>query len=1068
MRNILLTVIILLTIKIVNAQSSEPLLRYPSVNNNGTQIAFSFQGDIWKANIDGTNPIRLTIHEAYDALPMWNYTGDKIAFASNRWGSNDVFIMNANGGIPKRLTYNSASDNLSDFTKDNKIIFSTSRVFRQVEWDHEINSVPANGGTPERILDAVGDYAVESPNGKFIAYVKGYCRVAREAYKGSANKEIWLFNKAKNTFTKLTDFQGNDFNPKWAGNKTIYFISSRSGRYNIHKLSIDENGNKNGNVEQVTNFNNESVRSIDISSDANTIVLETIGKVFTLNLNNNSLKEFKVKIGTDYRFDPIEHKNFSKDVSEFAVSPNGKYSLFAIRGEIFIKQNDKKKKRSVNLTNHPYRDQHPQWLNDSTVIFISDRDGQNDLYLIQSSDKNESNLFKTLKRKITRITNTPENENWPIISPDKKKIIYEINTGKLVVAEISSKGKLSNSKYLLNGWAAPQGVVWSPDSKWIAYGLENLEFNSDIYIQNVDDKNIQVNVSMHPLNDYGPVWSPDGTKLAFVSERNNRNADVWFAWLTKKDWEKTKHDWEETDDDSKKEKKDKSKKKKNNKKVKPIKIDTDKIYERLVQVTSKPGDENNIAITKDGKTFYFTAETPTSKGRNLFSINWDGKEIKEISKTGSSPSSLIFDSEYKYLYMKTKGGSLSRFKEGGKKIESLPLLAKMDINFIEESNEIFEDAWNALNLGFYDPNFHGRNWDSLKAIYKPIVLRASTKNDFRYMFNNMLGELNASHMGMYGKGRENTQKETTGLLGVEVKPLEHGVKVMHVVLNSPADKEISKLNVDDIIISVNEKEINKNNNFYSLLTNLIEEKVLLKVKNKKGKLREVVIRPTKSLRENLYEEWVEQRRKLVEKYSKGRLGYLHIKAMGWESFEKFERDLTAAGYGKDGLVIDVRYNGGGWTTDYLMTVLNYKQHAYTIPRGAANNLQAEHKKFRKYYPLGERLPYSAWTKPSIALCNENSYSNAEIFSHAYKNLKIGKLVGMPTFGAVISTGAHQLIDGSSVRLPFRGWYILATDENMDFVPAIPDYILDNAPNSKANNDDEQLQKAVEILLKNIN
>ncbi len=1072
MRNNFFTIIIIFILisftYALAANYSEPLIRYPSINNNGTQVAFSFQGDIWKANVNGSNPVRLTIHEAYDAIPMWNYTGDKIAFISNRWGGNDIFVINADGGIPKRLTYNSAGDILSDFTKSDQIIFSTGRIYRQVEWDHEINSVSANGGTPVRILDAVGDYAVESPNGKFIAYVKGACRVAREAYRGSANKEIWLYNKSNNSFTKLTAFQGNDFKPQWAGNNAIYFISSRSGKYNIHKLTIDAEGNKVGEIEQITKFKNKSVRYIDISSDGNTIVMETIGKVFILNIPQNILKEFKVNISTDYRFDPVVHKKFGNNVTEFEVSPNGKYSLFTIRGEIFIKENDKEKKRTVNLTNHPYKDEHPQWLNDSTVIFVSDRNGQNDLYLIKSGDKKESNLFKTLKRKTTKITNTQENENWPIISPDRKKIIYEINTGKLVVADISKNGKITNKKYLLNGWAAPQGVVWSPDSKWIAYALNNLEFNSDIYIQKIVTDSKPINVSMHPLNDYGPVWSPDGSKLAFVSERNNHNADIWFAWLTKKDWEKTKHDWSETKEDSKSETKEKSKKKKDKKKTKPIKIDTDKIYERLVQVTSKPGDENNIAISKDGKTFYFTAETPTSKGRNLFSIKWDGTKIKEITKSGSSPSSLVFDKKHKYLYMITKGGNLKRYKAGSKKVDALPFSAKMDIDFNAEQSEIFEDAWSALKISFYDPNFHGRNWDSLKAIYKPIVLRASTKNDFRYMFNNMLGELNASHMGLYGKGRESTQNETTGLLGVEVEPLEQGVKIIHVVLNSPADKEISKLNIGDIILSVNGKKITKSVNFYSLLVNLPEEKILLTVKNNKGDVRDVIIRPTKSLKDNLYEEWVEQRRKLVDKYSKGRLGYLHIKAMGWKSFEKFERDLTAAGYGKDGLVIDVRYNGGGWTTDYLMTVLNYKQHAYTIPRGAAKNLQKEHKKFRKYYPLGERLPYSAWTKPSVALCNENSYSNAEIFSHAYKNLKIGKLVGMPTFGAVISTGAHQLIDGSMVRLPFRGWYILATDENMDFVPAIPDFVLDNKPNSKSNNEDEQLKKAIDVLLQNLN
>jgi C-terminal processing protease CtpA/Prc len=185
------------------------------------------------------------------------------------------------------------------------------------------------------------------------------------------------------------------------------------------------------------------------------------------------------------------------------------------------------------------------------------------------------------------------------------------------------------------------------------------------------------------------------------------------------------------------------------------------------------------------------------------------------------------------------------------------------------------------------------------------------------------------------------------------------------------------------------------------------------------------------------------------------------------SFERFERELTARGLGKEGIVIDVRFNGGGWTTDYLMTILNYKQHAYTIPRGAAKDLKKESKKFRDYYPLGERLPFAAWTKPSIALCNQNSYSNAEIFSHAYKNLGIGTLVGMPTFGAVISTGARGLIDGSFVRMPGRGWYVKADDKNMDFYPAVPDIIVENAPDAKAKGNDEQLKKAVEELLKQI-
>ena len=293
------------------------------------------------------------------------------------------------------------------------------------------------------------------------------------------------------------------------------------------------------------------------------------------------------------------------------------------------------------------------------------------------------------------------------------------------------------------------------------------------------------------------------------------------------------------------------------------------------------------------------------------------------------------------------------------------------------------------------------------------------------------------------------------------------MEIIHIIPNSPADKIESKLNVGDVINAVDGSIVNVNMNFNSLLINKNDKRTLLDVTDKSGKQREVVIRPASNLRSELYDGWVEEHRKLTDKYSNGRLGYIHIQGMNWPSFERFERELTASGLGKEGIVIDVRFNGGGWTTDYLMTVLTYRQHAYTIPRGAAKNLAKEQKKFINHYPLGERLPFAAWTKPSIAMCNSCSYSNAEIFSHAYKTLGIGKLVGEPTFGAVISTGGRRLIDGSFVRLPFRGWYVKATEKNMEWGPAVPDLVVEESPDARAKNKDEQLKAAVDLLINDI-
>ena len=323
---------------------------------------------------------------------------------------------------------------------------------------------------------------------------------------------------------------------------------------------------------------------------------------------------------------------------------------------------------------------------------------------------------------------------------------------------------------------------------------------------------------------------------------------------------------------------------------------------------------------------------------------------------------------------------------------------------------------------------------------------ASTSNDMEEMFNFLLGELNSSHMRFTAASRVETQRDATGLLGVELIPDKDGMRITNVIKESPADKKTSQLFADEIITAVDGNNYNEDQNFYELLNAKADEKTLLTVKGKDGKEREVVIRPVASYGNLKYQDWVDQRKKLVEKYSNGRLGYIHIQGMDMGSFEVMEREFMTAGYGKDGLLIDVRYNGGGSTADYLMTVLNYKQHAYTIPRGATDNLEKDKLKFREYYPTGERLVFAAWMKPSIALCNEGSYSNAEIFSHAYKTLGIGKLVGYPTNGSVISTGGKGLIDGSLVRLPFRGWFVKATDKNEELGPAIPDIVVENSVN----------------------
>ncbi|SMO82265.1 S41 family peptidase [Gracilimonas mengyeensis] len=1045
----------------VQAQDEMLLLRNPAISPDGSAISFSYQGDIWKVPFTGGEANRLTVHEAYESAPRWSPDGESIAFQGSRFGNNDIFVIPAKGGKSERITYYSGSDALWDWTTANDLLFSSNRTFQQVEWDSELQTVSADGGTPIRLMDALGDMPAMSPDGRYIAFVRGSCRISREEYDGPADLDIWLYDTADSSFELITNNSRNDFLPRWKDENTLYFISARSGRYNIYEMEIG------GSAKAVTSFKNDGVRHFDVALNGN-IVLERRVGLQTLTESNSTAQDLSVRLSSDYRFYPEEHETFTDDIDGYAISPNGKYAALTIRGEIFIKKNDKEVSRTVNVSEHPYRDMSPTWLNDSTVVFSSDRNGNYDLFLARSSDENKTDIFKSLKHEVVQITGNSEDDMNPQISPDGKKIVFQRGRGMLITADISSAGELSNREVLLDGWASPDDVAWSPDSKWLAYSLDDLYFNSEIFIHAADNSKEPVNVSMHPKGDAMPVWSRDGSKLGFVSSRNNGDYDIWFAWLTEEDWLKTEEDRKEGyyfDDEEEASEEESEDDEEEKKEVEPIEIDFENIHERLWQVTSMPGNEFGLVISKDGETFYFTASDPAANGNDLYSVKYDRQELKQLTEGGQNPSGLTLSPDGEKLFA-LRRGQLNEVSTSGD-FTTLPFRANMVINHHEEQTQVFDEAWSALNQGFYDPDFHGDNWNALKNKYRPWALAASTSQDFRYMFNWMLGQMNASHMGIYGSNPEEVQDQQTGLLGIGVEPVSNGVRVTDVVKNSPADREVSKLNEGDIITHVDGQEIEPGTNFYSYFVNDASEQILLQVEGTNGAEREIVIRPTNRLGDELYEEWIDSREKLTEEYSNGRLGYIHVEGMNWPSFERFERELTAQGYDKEGVVIDVRWNGGGWTTDYLMTVLNVKQHAYTIPRGATDDLDEDHEEYREYYPFSERLPLSWWTKPSVAIANESSYSNAEIFSHAFKTLDVGTLVGMPTFGAVISTGGMGLLDGSFVRMPFRAWYVKATDENMENGPAVPDVMINNEPDSKAKGEDPQLKKAVEVLLEEI-
>ncbi|MFO8098878.1 MAG: S41 family peptidase [Salinibacter sp.] len=1050
------------------AQDTDPFMRHPAVHPDGDRVAFSYQGDLWTVPVDGGRAERLTIHEAYESEPRWRPDGSQIAFSSNRYGNEDLYVMDADGGTPERLTYHSTNDALGGWTPDGTLLFATDRTYVQAEWSSEVHEVPAAGGTPDRRLDAVGEAPRMSPDGRFIAIERGYNDRSKKGYEGPSDRDVWVYDTETDTYTQITTYEGNDQRPVWAGPRTLLYISEQSGTYNVHRQSITDQGEADGDAEAVTSFDEHGVRALSASSDGSVVAFERKADVYLVE-DGGEPRMLDVTVPADYRFDPTEQMEMTDGVRDYAVSPNGEQIALVLRGELFLMQNEPGAPRTRRLTEHAYRDRDVAWTSDSTLVFSSDRTGgQYDLYRLSSADpEHPGDLYDALKHDVTRLTDTPEDERVLAVAPDQSRLALRrgamtgYGEGQLLTARLTEEG-LSEETVLADGWNAPTDIAWSPDADWLAYSQDDLNFNSDVFVQRADGSGDRTNVSQHPRSDDSPVWSPDGSKLGFVSDRSGGDDDIWFVWLQEEDWERTERDWEEVDDETETDEAEDDA-------PVDVQIDLDNIHNRLDQVTNMPGSEGDPVISKDGETFYFVGgRSPGPAGAesdvDVYSVQWDGSERTRLTENDVGPYGLRFSPDYSQLLFTHSGSQLARIPTDSEELERLPFSASMTVDHEEERKQIFAELGRTLQQGFYDPNFHGDDWDALRDTYRPWALQASTTEDFQDVVNLMLGELNASHMG-YGAGdRAETQNEETGRLGVELDPVETGVEVQRVVPRSPADREISTLREGDIITAVDGRSVADAPNFYALLEGTAEEKVLLSVTDPDGAERTVRIRPTDNLSDELYREWVEERKELVEEYSDGRLGYVHVEGMNWESFEHFERELYASGHNKEGLVIDVRYNGGGWTTDYLMTVLNVRRHAYTVPRGATDNLEENHTDFREHYPFGERLPYAAWTKPTATLANENSYSNAEIFSHAFKNLDHGPLVGQPTFGAVISTGGEGFIDGSYARMPYRGWYVYQTDENMEHGPAVPDIPVQNPPAVKATGDDPQLKRAVDELL----
>jgi tricorn protease len=1040
------------------ARSQEPIrfARMPDIAPDGKHVVFTYLGDVWIVETIGGIARPVTMHQAHDTAPVFSPDGQWIAFSSNRHGSYDVFVVPVQGGKPKRLTFDSAADLVCGWSPDGKNVLFTSTRSTAFPPSLELYTVPVAGGAAHRISACEGKEGVYSPKGDLIAYVRGPGTWYRKGYRGSSNDDIWICNADGTNNRQLTTFNGQDNSPMWsADGQTIYYVSEcfADGKRPIANIVKQDAAGKRS-PKLVTTHQDDSVRRARISGplqDGSQLLVYECGADLWIASTKEGIapRKLAIEANADDKSNTEAPVTFTRGATEFAVNKEETHVAFVVHGEIFIQKIGPNNK-AVRATNDPAYDHAIAWAPDSkSLLFASDRDRFEHLYILQSSDPDHPKLTDAHTFKVTRLTDKPDGDIGATFSPDGKRIAF-VRAGKLWTMNPDG----SDQKLVVNETQVID-YEWAPDSKWICYARLDGNFASELYIIPSSGGTAR-NVTHYATYNTGITWSQNGKKIAFLSERRN-NQSLFVLSLQRPAVAGAPSSDE---------------------------IDWDDIHRRVEQPAPLFIQEG--AISPDGSKVAFRAPGPG--GRDLWVASTDGRQVSRVTTGNLNPTLIQWSKRpVELIYFLDGNGQMrmarphssfggSSGSQNASSIASalsglsdsstiIPFRVKMTVRRDEEYQEMFDQSWRALRDYFYDSKFHGieqKGWNDILVKYRPLVKHCALKEDLYALISLMLGELNASHLGI--NGFLAMPEETTADLGLlfDESYRGPGLKVAEVLKRGPADKRGINLRAGDIIVSIDGVDLSAEPDLSKHLNDKSNEMVTLQVltsatadpKDPKARRRvEIQAANRNQIQELMYERWVDKNAKRVAELSKSTLGYIHIPSMDEQGLDHFVRSLYSDNFDKEAIVLDVRYNGGGYTHDQVLNYLGGKEHTLFRQRdgGAGSVLRSHDRK---------------WSKPLVLLINNRSYSDAEIFPSAFRTLGLGKLVGQATGAHVIGTRAVRLIDGSIFRIPGTGVYN-TKGENMEKIGVVPDVTVDVHPDQLAKGLDAQLDKAVEVLIQDV-